>query len=424
MLAMPLSCGDDTTSPAPGDAAPGADAKVDTSTPDTGSKTDVTTDTKADTTQEAASEAATETGGGGDASDAGDAGDADVGAMETGTDAPADGDGGPQCGTPTDPTNARACLVFTGTDQVTPVTLDGAATDLDNMGTLLIYAFGVPNPGTGGPDGGPATPIAQPIAYPPPDDAGLFTTEMPVSALTSLPPIAIDVPLTTAYIVSYFVDNTAGFAAIQQGALTYGMYVGGISLAQGIQPVPPLNMVSLTAGQGTVVKQYLTVMREFKTVVTRAPALPDGGGGLVPPATGGDGTGPLAVGAYRTDVPDPMRVYGGALDSCVDIIRQEPYPVTGFFYTPTAGGQVWFGADLNDFGDTANVPPHGSFVSAVLNDAGTSVVPDWQSVMVGANDYVVTIPYIAFTATVPPAPATDFVHCPFLPDAGSDATGD
>lgn len=425
---LPLSCGDDTT--APSEDASGTDGTTDSSQPDTSSK-DGTADTKNDTTAEAggeaAAEAAAETGSGADADGGPSQEDADAGdvvAVED-ADASADGDGGPQCGAPTDPAMARACLVITGTDQVNPVTqADGAAmTDLDNMGTLLIYAFGVPNPADGGPDGGAATPIAQPIAIPPPNDAGLFTMEMPVSALTSLQPIPIDVPVTTAYILTYFIDNPAGFQALQQNTLTYGMFVGGLDLTQGIQPVPPVRPVTLTAGQGTIVKQYLTVMRKFDSVVVRAPVLPDGG--LLPPAAGGDGTGTLLIGAYRQAPVGTTQVFGGSLYPCVDIIREAPYPVTGFFYTPTGGGDTWFTGDLNDFGDQTTAPPKGSMVSVALDDAGAQVIPDTQKVTVGTSDYAVTIPFIALTAATQPPSGPDLLNCPFLPpDASTDASGD
>jgi hypothetical protein len=323
---------------------------------------------------------------------------------------------------------ARACLVFSGTDQVNPVA-DGGVAALDNMGTLLVEVFASGTPADGGADGGAASPIAAPIAIPPPNDAGVFTMEIPVSSLTSLQPIPIDVPVTTAYILTYFIDNPAGFQAAQQGTLTYGMYVGGLDLTGGIQPVPPLRPVTLTTGQGTIVSQYLTAMRRFDTVVVRLPLLPDGGG-LLPPAAGGDGTGPIAVGVYRDPHPDPTKVYGGALATCADIVHEAPYPMTGFFYTPGAGGTIYYNGALNDFGDTTTLPPLGSMVSVALDDAGLPVAPPQQTFAVGANDYYVTVPPVVLTTTQSAAfpdggPITDFVHCPFPPpDAGSDAPAD
>jgi hypothetical protein len=437
---MPLSCGDDTTATTPEDAAgtDGTTTTTDSSKPDTSTKTDAPADTQNDTTTEGGGEAAADSAGGADA-DAGSMMDADATAdVASNADADAsaaDADAGP-CGMPTSPAVARACVVITGVDQVTAATQpDGAAdTDLDNMGTLLIYAFAVPDPADGGADGGVASPIAQPIAYPPPDDAGLFTQEIPVSALTSLGPIPVDVPVTTAYILTYFIDNPAGFTALAQNSLTYGMYVGGLDLSQGIQPVPAVRAVTLTAGQGTIVNQYLTVMRKFSTAVVRAPLpLPDGGEVLLPPAAGGDGTGTLLIGAYRQAAVGTPQVYGGALVPCVDIIHQAPYPVSGFFYTPTpstwtsdAGGDTWFSGELNDFGDQTTIPPAGSMVSVALDDAGTQVIPSTQMLMVGATDYAVTIPFVAFTATTPPpSSGIDFLHCPYPPpDAGLDANSD
>jgi hypothetical protein len=434
LLLLPLSCGDDTSGGSLLDASGGGD-----SSRDTGPVVDSTTDTKPDAPKEAAAEAeaAADTGGG----------DADAGMdvvtdapLDAPADAPTEADAASPCGPPTDPTAARACVVISGTDQVTPVTLaDGAATDLDNMGTLLIYVFAVPNPGDGGADGGAATPIAQPIAYPPPDDAGLFSVEMSVAGLTSLPPIPIDLPpgVTTAYILTYFVDNKAGFAAIQQSTLTYGMYVGGLDLSQGLSPVPQIRAANLVTGQGTIVNQYLTVMRRFDTWVVRLPTQLDGGGGI-PPAAGGDGTGPIEVGVYRSDVPDPMRVYGAAFARCADIVHDAPFPVTGFFYDPATSipdagpTSIWYSGLLNDFGDTTKNPPAGSMISAALNDAGTTVVPPQQTAAVGVNDYSVTLaqPIVLTTTTASPTtpdggPIPDFVHCPFPPpDAGSDAATD
>jgi hypothetical protein len=412
LLALPLSCGDDTTTNPVTDGS--ADGKTDSGGGrDSGPGTDATTE--ADATQgpeggDAARMDATTDGDGATAAD----GDASGDALS-------DGDGGPQCPPPTDSSKARACLAFS--PEVMNLLNGGdAGTDprLDGMGRLLIQVFDTSTPSipSDAGDGGLAAPLAT-ILYPPPlADGGM----LPEVGVYSLPVIPIDGLPATVYIRTLFIDNPEWF--LNRTSLTYGMFVGGVDLSSGVRPLPapppPLLSVSLTVGQGKIVTQPLTALRRFKTQIGLYP-------GLTP---AGNGQGPLNAAVFEQAAPVGAQIFGGAQVPCVNM-TSGAYALSGFFYN-NATNTKWFGADLDDFNlESANVTiPPGSLVSISVDDAGNQVIPPNQRVVVANDQYSVDmgeLPQITLTAVVPGLgsvnpPPTDVV-CP-VPDGGADTGTD
>ena len=434
LIILPIACGDDEN-PGGGTAGKagsggrdgGSDARGDSG--GTGGAKDAGGDTRVDVLTDArgSSGGATVTGGmGGVAGTGGKAGSSGTGgqagssgtggtggtgidAASDATDAPtppdgagADGDGGPTCTNPSNATKAKACLVFAPEQ----ITFADAGPLLDGNGTLFINVFGTPTPGDTTP------PIAQ-VIYPPPNaDGGLNQT-----GVYALPPIDIDNLPTdldgspgSVYIRILFVDNPLWLQT--QKGLTYGMFVGGYNLNNGVQPPPPLRAVPLTTGSGTVVRQPLTALRRFSTVV--ALGLPDGG------SLAGNGQGPMSLGAFNQASPaGSPPVFGGLQVPCVDVTKG-PVPIAGFFYSVGGDRDFWIGAQLDDFGIGGDSPP-GSLVS--LSAMGE--IPAPQRITITADQYSATIPQVTLTGVRPLAPdaGADNVSCP-ADDAGSDAAPD
>ena len=389
LLILPLACGDDDV---PGGTGGGGSSGRGGG----GGAKDAASDTRID--------ARTDSGGaGGAANDA--ASDALVDRADTGIVSDAagsDGDGGPNCTNPAMAGRGKACLVFT------PETMQVANADpqLDGRGTLFIHVFGTPTPGD------TTLPIAQ-IIYPPPGDAGLNQTSvyggLPQIDIDDLP-IDLDGSPGTVYIRTLFVDNPAWL--LTQRGLTYGMFVGGFNLNNGVQPPPPLRPVMLdTTGKGTVVPQPLTALRRFSTVI--AMGLPDGG------APAGNGQGPLSVGAFVQASPANASVFGGAQAPCVDVTKGN-IAVTGFFYAIGGERDFWFGAQVDDFGAGTQSAP-----GALVSLTALGEIPPPQRITITADQYSATIPQVTLTGVRPPAPdaGVDNVSCP-TGDAGADASRD
>jgi hypothetical protein len=383
LLALPLSCGDSSGGPS---ADASFDGQGDSPITDGGPSGDGTTGADAPR-------------GGDGGADVRTMADADAAAN---AETAADADAGPQCPPLTDPTKAQACLTF---DPETIHVLVSNAL-LDGKGQLLIQVFD-----TSTPFATSAQPIVPPIMYPPASDAGPQEV-----SVYSLPAIPIDGLPASVYILTYFIDNPLWLQT--KTGLTYGMFVGGMDLSTGVQPMPPVVPVSLTTGQSTMVSQHLTALRRFQTKVALSPL---DGGPAVQPA--GNGQGPLAVSVYEQAAPASAPVFGGVQYPCVDILLQAPFSVSGFFYNGVAGTvPTWFGAQLNDFG-VAGANPGGALVSL----AG-SAIPDSQSISVAPDQYDVLsgqLPQITLSTVLPGAPATDTISChPPIADAGADAGRD
>ncbi|HMI87796.1 MAG TPA: hypothetical protein VK550_27125 [Polyangiaceae bacterium] len=359
-------------------------------------RADVTTDTRIDN------------GGAGGTGGAGGGGpDATVDVIDVSTppDGPGggDGDGGPTCSNPTNATKGKACLIFTPEQ----ITFADAGPLLDGQGTLFIHVFGTPTPGDTTP------PLAQ-VIYPPPNaDGGLNQTSvyaLPQIEIDNLP-TDLDGSPGTLYIRTLFVDNPLWLQT--QKGLTYGMFVGGYNLNNGVQSSPPLRAVPLATGSGTVVRQPLTALRRFTTVV--ALGLPNGG------TPAGNGQGPMSLGVFAQASPAGMPpVFGGLQVPCADVTKG-PIQVAGFFYATGTDRDFWIGAQVDDFGIGGDSPA-GSLISVTA----TGEIPGTQRITITADQYSASIPQVTLTSVRPIAPdaGTDNLFCPGSNDAGTDAGRD
>ncbi|HEX4476152.1 MAG TPA: hypothetical protein VH142_13795 [Polyangiaceae bacterium] len=292
-------------------------------------------------------------------------------------------DGGVACGAPANAADAKVCLSF-DPEKITELNRP----DLDGQGTLIIQAFDTATPSD-------TTEPLKTIFYPPPTDAGLATTDV-----YSLPQIDIDGLPETAYIRVLFVDNPAWF--LTQSGLTYGMFIGGFDLTQGVLPPPALRALPLTKGKGTLKVESLTALRLFTTTVK----LMDG----VTPAD--DGQGPMSVGAFDVAAAAGQPVLGGVQLPCTDITKG-PVDVSGFLY---GDGDFWLIGQLDDFNQGGLSKP-GSIVSLGGGTNGQSA-PDSQKVTVAADQYSLSVPLITLNFVIPGS--TGFAHYA-CPGSGSDA---
>jgi hypothetical protein len=330
-------------------------------------------------------------GSGGTAGTGGSGGTAGAG----GTGGSGGADGG-SCAAPTNAGLSRACLTFAPE----AIAVQAGDPQLDGQGVLLVLVYNTATPGP------TDTPIAPPIRYPPPSDAG--PTQVSISSLPNT--LSIDNLPSTVYIRALFVDNPAWFAPPQNSTgLTYGMFIGGYNLNAGVEPAPPLRAVPLTAGQGTTVNLPMRALRKFSTRV--ALRVTDAG----PLAPLDDGQGYLSVAAFQQSDPRNAIVYGGFRGPCVNIVAG-PVNVNGLFFDD---GDFWFGGQVDDYG--LRVPnPEGALVSLVPvpSDAGVVMrIPESQKVTVAPDQYSVTIPQVTLTGTIPKNGNPPPFACP-LPDAG------
>ncbi len=394
MLAMPIACGDDEDDGSGGRGGRGG-------TGGRGGSGGKAGDASAGTGGVSGSSGNAGTGGSAGTGGADGGGDGSAGtggsAGDSGTDA---GDGGlPACANPVSASTSRLCL------HLRPETITPQATpDLDGRGQLFVFVYGNAA-GTG-------APLAV-VPYPPPVDGGL-PNEVDVDELPMVP-VEFNTPAAPAmvYVYAVFADNMAWHA--NRAGLTYGLFVGGLALAEGVQPRPPLNGITVTAGQGKAQPMILTALRKLETRVFRQPGL------TIP----GNGEGPLALGVFRDDDPRAAIAYGGARPGCInsnlyvrstsDAAPPNPgFPVNAFFF---GSGDFWVGAQVDDY-NLGNNPSSGALVSVVLNDAGAQRLPPFQKIAVGATSYSASLPAVILTGTVPDAPATDTFSCP-APDGGS-----
>ncbi len=313
------------------------------------------------------------TGGSGGSSTGGSGGSAEAGTP----------DGGPACSAPANAADAKVCLTF---DPEKITVLDRP--DLDGKGTLIIQAFDTANPSS-------TTVPLKTIFYPPPTDAGLATTDV-----YSLPQIDIDGLPETAYVRVLFVDNPAWF--LTQSGLTYGMFIGGFDLTQGVLPPPALRALPLTKGKGTLKAETLTALRLFTTTVKLMDS--------VTPAD--DGQGPISVGAFDVAAAAGQPVLGGVQLPCTDITKG-PVNVTGFLY---GSGDFWLIGQLDDFNQGGLSKP-GSIVSLGGGTNGQSA-PDSQKVTVAADQYSLSVQQVTLNFVIPGSTGFAPYACP---GSGSDA---
>jgi hypothetical protein len=405
LVLLPVACGDDDETTGTGGTAgsagrAGAAGKAGSGgTGGTAGAQDAGTDGRVDVS--------TDTGASGAG---GSAGTTDAGKDSPVADIPLDvppadmGDGGPTCTNPSNPTAGKACLIFTPEQ----ITFADAGPQLDGRGTLFIHVFNTPTPGD------TTVPLAV-VVYPPPTDAGLG--QVGVDALPQIDidnlPTDLDSGPGIVYVRTLFVDNPLWLQT--QKGLTYGMFIGGFNLNNGVQPPPQLRPVTLATGSGTVVRQPLTALRRF----TSAVAL-----GTTPV---GNGQGPMTLGAFTQASPTNALVFGGLTAGCTDVTKGN-VPVAGYFYSTGGALDFWIGGQVDDFG-VGGSSPGGALISA------TSIgeIPGTQHVTITADQYSASIAQITLTAVRPGAPdAGDSISCPAgdggtidaSPDVGPDTSPD
>jgi hypothetical protein len=383
-LIGPIACGDDDTSnPFPDGGSGGASG----GSKATGGKTGSGGAKASGGTTGAGGGPATggtaTSGGAGGAANTGGAGDTDGGgqtggaantggATATGGAGPDSGsDAGNPCSGDTNADTANLCLSFN------PDVVDFIAGDpaLDGKGQVVITVFKTAAPA------GAGDVLAQ-KAYPAAPGVGAASIgvgELPKIGFAGLP--------ETVYVRTVFVDNLAGLAS--PSGLSYGMFVGGIDLSEGVRPAasggrPVLRKVDLKKGEETAVAQKLTALRKFTTTVVLKPGL----------TLADDGQGPLSVGVFQQRSAAGAAIFGGAESACADVTKG-PLNVAGFLYgttIPAGGMDFYFGGQLDDF-NKGTVTPPGSIVSFDANQ----LIPETQTVKVMPNQYSVVNNQVVLT---------------------------
>jgi hypothetical protein len=212
-----------------------------------------------------------------------------------------------------------------------------------------------------------------------------------------------------------FIDNPRWHP--QRNPLTYGMFVGGLQLGEGVQTPPNLSEVTVNPGQGRNHTMVLTPLRKLTTRVSK----------FQPVTPAGNGQGQLVLGVFQTDDPRSDIAIGGARPGCINANNYpwapsdaaawpDGYEVNAFFFSNGAGS-YYVGGQVDDYNIGAN-PSSGALVSVIRNDAGVERLPPSQRFSVTATQYAVTVPRVLLTAVLPGAPPTDTYSCP-TPDGGS-----
>ncbi len=297
--------------------------------------------------------------------------------------------GPPPCAAPEKPSDARICLTWD------PEVINATADPRMNLqGTMIVAIYDTDNPG-------PTTVPLFSTIYPPLDSMG-----KPVDTdLATLPEIDANIAHTdpdaggrTVYLRALFVDNAQWF--LNKTVLTYGMFVGGFDLTQGVNPPPKLRPITLTTGKGVLHSTHLTAFKRFTTKVGLADT--------VIPAD--DAQGPISVGAFNVSAPSMQPVLGGVQLPCTDL-KKGPVDVTGFLY---GTGDFWIVAQLDDFNKGGLSMP-GSIVSLGGGANFQSALPS-QKVTVAAGDYAAAdIPLISLNVVVPGSTGFAPYACPVTP---------
>lgn len=295
---------------------------------------------------------------GGSGASGGFGGSSTGGAMATGGSA-----GSPSCAGPASSTAAALCLKF-APEAMTFLN----ERDLDGRGVLIVEVYDTPTPDN--PDGGTgALPIADRVFPNQPGDGG--TAEVSV---TALPVVRFDdLPAGKVYVRTFFVDNPA---ALNSNNLSWGVWVGGVDLSNGLRGSLPIAPITLSAGHAKSVTQALTALRRLRVALSLA-------SGTTPLD---DGQGPVRIGAWRTTTPtmsSPLSGYGR--DACVDV-SAGPAIVPAVL---VGSGTFYLSADLDDF----NVGGSGSTGPGILESlaftGGVVSLPAENAVTVGATQYSV-----------------------------------
>jgi len=275
--------------------------------------------------------------------------------------------------------NAKVCL------KLVPETITFISADprLDGNGTLIVQFFDSAKPA-------PGAPALAAIQYPPPSNPpAVPPATVPIA---QLPPIIPFEGLPeTVYMRVLFVDNATWFQA--PTSLTWGMFIGGFDLTQGVfPPPPPLRPITLTKGKGTLLSTNLRALRRVTIGSLELAA------GTTPKD---DGQGPISIGAFNVAAPSGAPVLGGARLPCTNLQAAPVTNATSFLFTSFGqGGDFWIGAQLDDFNQLGNAQP-GTIAS--LHADGTQTILDSQKVTVAADAYAVTVPKVELNFVIPGA---------------------
>lgn len=192
-------------------------------------------------------------------------------------------------------------------------------------------------------------------------------------AVDDLPTLREELELpSTVYVRAVFVDNPAAVAEDDLD-ITWGVWVGGLDLSNGLTDDVPLTPVTIEVGQGNLVKVPLTALRKLDVTVSST-ASPEG-----------NGQGPLSVIALDTEVPtDESNAFGIAEVPCADVSGGQEVELSGFVL---GTGPYWVAGMLRDLNTEGDLPP-GSL--AAIDFSGASPVIPVQ-LTYGETDYVVSV---------------------------------
>jgi hypothetical protein len=293
------------------------------------------------------------------------------------------------CAAPVQATDASLCLSFAPED----IAFESDP-GLDGSGILVVQIFDTPTPSPD--DGGTeVNPIAQYI-YPPQTDAGV--TE---ASITELPTPRFDGLPATVYVRAAFVDN---FGFFPSNDITWGVWLGGLDLAQGFQDENPIMAVPLAIGSGTSHELDLVALRRLRVALSL-------GQGVQP---FDDGEGPASFAVIKDPVPADQPFFGAGAAACVDVTDTEPVVVPGFVL---GSGTVYVVAGLDDYNLGSGSPP-GALFTLEAEDGGVSV-PTAARLTIPARAYSVN--HAAVLSYVVPAgdPLPASFSCN-VADAGAD----
>lgn len=260
------------------------------------------------------------------------------------------------CAPPTNASDTALCVTF-APEAITARTEPA----LDKRGVLVVQVFDT------------ATPPQKDA-----DKVALANKVLPADAATggeisvdALPEVRLEGAFpATSYVRVFFIDNPRVFAA--GGGIDYGVWLGGVNLADGVEKDEALSPVSLTTGAGNALDVSLTALRRLD-VVASASAKPVG-----------DGQGTLTVTIVNN--PDPSKnpaAFGSAVKRCADV-SAGAVDFSGFFF---GKGPYWAAGVLNDLGKPGDLPV-GALATLDLTPAGPRIP---KQIDIGARDYATTI---------------------------------
>lgn len=260
------------------------------------------------------------------------------------------------CAPPTNAKNTALCVTF-APEAITARTEPA----LDKRGVLVVQVFDTATPPEKNAD------LVALVSKVLPADAAMGG-EISVDAL---PTVRLEGAFpATSYVRVFFIDNPRVFAA--GGGIDYGVWLGGVNLADGVKKDEALSPVSLTTGAGNALDVSLTAFRRLDVVASAS----------VKPV--GDGQGTLTV--TMVNNPDPSKnpaAFGSAIKRCADV-AMGAVDFSGFFF---GKGPYWAAGVLNDLGKPGDLPV-GALATLDLTAAGPRIP---KQIEVGARDYATTI---------------------------------